>query len=187
GHTWLRWGGAREESLGDVRHQAGGRAEDHAFEVRACGQPPGSLAVAIRPVRLEVSAGFCGKLFPPGPSRKARQAANVDQRVIGRGTGRELCLAGYRHRLDRPPVCREMKMVDPAEELEPNAAPARGLVQRSEHHPAHTGAHLPEDGPAVLEEQLRGQEEAEPGGEPGTFRVAALVREYQVVHPAHER
>ena len=159
---------------------------DHV-EVRAGGQRPGFLAAAIRPVRLQVGARLPGQLLPPGPGRKARQAAHGDQRVVSRDSGRKPCLAGYCHRRDRPPVGREMELIDPAEELEPDAAPEQRLIQRGEHHLSHAGPHLPEDGTAVLEEQLRGQEEAKPGGEPRTFGIAALVGEHQVVHPAHER
>ena len=73
------------------------------------------------------------------------------------------------------------------EEAKAHPAATKRLIQGREDDIAHTGPHLPEQRPLVIEEHAQGEMEREPGRKSRPLRVAILVREREVVEAADER
>ena len=100
--------------------------------------------------------------------RVAGQALARDQGVVLLASVGEAQLTPDGDGVDASPVGADVQPVDAVQVLDAHPSPTKGLVQRSEHHVAHAGRHLPEDGPPVVEERPTGQVHPEPGAEPRT-------------------
>ena len=173
----------------ELRHPDGDGEHQH-IEVLAGAEDPDGGVGARRGVRFErrrIGAGRHGELVEQRGRREARQALDLDEGLVALDAGRQARLHAERHGGDRPPVGGHVQPIDAVEEAELDAAPAQGLVQRSEDDVAHPGRHLPEDRALVVEERLARQEDPPAGAERGHRRVAVPVGEDEVVEPADER
>ena len=84
-------------------------------------------------------------------------------------------------------VTIEVQSIESVEEREPHAAApaAPGRGERTRRRPSRPAS--ARRATLVVEEELAGQEQPEPGAEPRTTAIAVDVGEDEVVHPPHQR
>src|SRR6185436_18357953 len=73
------------------------------------------------------------------------------------------------------------------EKLEFHSAPAEHFVEGTEYGVAHSGLHLPEDGPAILEDDAHHAPHRRAGGVVRSLWVSTLEAEDEIVQAANER
>ena len=179
--AWRRWhvGAPCPPTRGDASISSGTHRRERterAASTTVSKSRPRCSVTSSTAARRRAAAGRTGSTAIPSPARARRRSASA--------AGRDASASDL--------VLRRDAVGADVAARDGRARSARHGRRSAWYSGANTtspmpGVHLPEDRAAVLEEQLRRQEQAETGGERRTLGVALLVGEHEVVHRVDER